>query len=295
MAAVAARREDGRRAARGAAGIPTRAARVRGASWLPPRIRPADRRAATRGLVVRRSGRQQGRPDARCCSRCAQGNTEAVSALLKAGADINQVSAGDHTSPLLMATINGQFDLAKVLLERGANPKLASDAGATPLYATINVQWAAKSLYPQPTAQTAAADDVSRAHGGAAQGRRRSERAAHEAPLVHVVQLRPARREHHGRDAVLARGVRHRRRRDEAAGGVRRGSQDSHAQARRPTARRRRAGRGGRSGEGSVRAARRFRPAGPASFRFTPRRASGTAKATRPTRTSTRPTAGCRR
>ena len=82
-----------------------------------------------------------------------QGNVESVNALLKAGADINQVSAGDHTSPLLLATINGQFDLAKLLLERGANPKLASDAGTTPLYATINVQWAAKSLYPQPTAQ----------------------------------------------------------------------------------------------------------------------------------------------
>ena len=83
-----------------------------------------------------------------------QGNTAAVMALLDAGAKINQVSEGDHTSPLLMATINGQFDLAKKLLERGADPKLASDAGATPLYATINVQWAAKSLYPQPTAQT---------------------------------------------------------------------------------------------------------------------------------------------
>lgn len=82
-----------------------------------------------------------------------QGYVESVLTLLKAGADINQVSAGDHTSPLLMATINGHFDLAKLLLERGANPKLASDAGATPLYATINVQWAAKSLYPQPTAQ----------------------------------------------------------------------------------------------------------------------------------------------
>ena len=82
-----------------------------------------------------------------------QGNTEAVNALLKAGADVNQVSTGDHTSPLLMATINGHFDLAKVLVERGANAKLASDAGTTPLYATINVQWAAKSLYPQPTAQ----------------------------------------------------------------------------------------------------------------------------------------------
>jgi ankyrin repeat protein len=82
-----------------------------------------------------------------------QGSAEAVAALLKAGADVNQISGGDHTSPLLMATINGQFDLAKTLLEHGANPKLASEAGTTPLYATINVQWAAKSLYPQPTAQ----------------------------------------------------------------------------------------------------------------------------------------------
>jgi uncharacterized protein len=83
-----------------------------------------------------------------------QGNTAAVMALLEAGAKINQVSEGDHTSPLLMATINGHFDLAKTLLARGGHAKLASDAGATPLYATINVQWAAKSLYPQPTAQT---------------------------------------------------------------------------------------------------------------------------------------------
>jgi len=83
-----------------------------------------------------------------------QGNGTAAIALLDAGAKVNQVSAGDHTSPLLMATINGHFDLAKQLMERGADVKLASDAGATPLYATINVQWAAKSLYPQPTAQT---------------------------------------------------------------------------------------------------------------------------------------------
>ena len=83
-----------------------------------------------------------------------EGNVEAVERLLKAGASIDQESEGDHTSPLLMATINGRFDLALMLLERGADPNCASDAGATPLYATINVQWAAKSLYPQPTAQT---------------------------------------------------------------------------------------------------------------------------------------------
>ena len=83
-----------------------------------------------------------------------QVNMNATLSLLDAGAKVNQVSTGDHTSPLLMATINGHFDIAKRLLQRGADPKLASDAGATPLYATINVQWAAKSLYPQPTAQT---------------------------------------------------------------------------------------------------------------------------------------------
>jgi ankyrin repeat protein len=81
-----------------------------------------------------------------------QGHTEAVVALLKLGADINEASRGDNTSPLLMATINGHFDLAAMLLQRGANPKQASDAGATPLYAALNVQWSAKSLYPQPTA-----------------------------------------------------------------------------------------------------------------------------------------------
>jgi len=81
------------------------------------------------------------------------GSDECVARLLEAGAKVNHVSEGDHSSPLLMATINGRFDMAKMLLEKGADVKLQSDAGAAPLYATINVQWAAKSLYPQPTAQ----------------------------------------------------------------------------------------------------------------------------------------------
>ena len=81
-----------------------------------------------------------------------QGSIESVQSLLNAGADINQIGAGDKTSPLLIATINGHFDLAKVLLDKGADPTLAADNGATPLYAALNCEWAPKSLYPQPRA-----------------------------------------------------------------------------------------------------------------------------------------------
>jgi ankyrin repeat protein len=81
-----------------------------------------------------------------------QGYMESSSALLKAGADVNLVSAGDKTSPLLMAVINGHFDLAQQLLEQGANPNLASVNGVTPLYGVLNVEWAPKALYPQPRA-----------------------------------------------------------------------------------------------------------------------------------------------
>lgn len=83
-----------------------------------------------------------------------EGHAELALSLIGAGADVNQTSEADHTSPLLMASLNGHFDLAKALLDKGANPKLASDAGTTPLYAVLNVQWSAKSLYPQPTAHT---------------------------------------------------------------------------------------------------------------------------------------------
>src|SRR5690606_26202889 len=82
-----------------------------------------------------------------------QGSTGSVEALLAAGADVNALTPSDNTSPLLIATINGQFDLAMLLLERGADPNLASDAGATPLFAAINIQWAPRSFYPQPRAQ----------------------------------------------------------------------------------------------------------------------------------------------
>ena len=81
-----------------------------------------------------------------------QGFTDVVTALIDGGADINQLNAGDKSSPLLIAIINGHFDLAKYLIEKGADPKLAAFNGVTPLYAVLNIQWAPKSLYPSPKA-----------------------------------------------------------------------------------------------------------------------------------------------
>src|SRR4030095_15436681 len=40
--------------------------------------------------------------------------------------------------------------LASALLARGADVRLASDAGATPLYGVLNMQWAPKARHPQP-------------------------------------------------------------------------------------------------------------------------------------------------
>ncbi|HIF22194.1 MAG TPA: ankyrin repeat domain-containing protein [Gemmatimonadetes bacterium] len=78
-----------------------------------------------------------------------QGHSGAVLTLLEAGADIDQVNA-EGTGPLMIAVINGHFDLAMRLVEEGADPTIASEAGGTPLYATIDQQWIPKAGYAQP-------------------------------------------------------------------------------------------------------------------------------------------------
>ena len=81
-----------------------------------------------------------------------EGHQAAASALIRGGASVNQARAGDRTTPLLMATINGHFDLARDFLDHGADPRLAAENGVTPLFAVLNCVWAPKSNYPQPRA-----------------------------------------------------------------------------------------------------------------------------------------------
>jgi ankyrin repeat protein len=80
------------------------------------------------------------------------GYAEAAAVLLDAGVDINRPTDGDRSSPMVVAAINGQYDLAMTMLAKGANPNLASDDGVAPLFAVINNEWQLRTWYPQPTA-----------------------------------------------------------------------------------------------------------------------------------------------
>jgi ankyrin repeat protein len=81
-----------------------------------------------------------------------QGAARSVAALIDAGVPVDPRSPGDKATPLLVAVINGHFDIAAALIEKGADPNLVSDAGVGPLYAALNVQWAPIAAYPQPRA-----------------------------------------------------------------------------------------------------------------------------------------------
>lgn len=82
-----------------------------------------------------------------------EGHMASVRELVAGGADVNLVSGGEKTSSITEAIINAHLDIAKYLLEHGADPKLANVDGLTPLYATVDMKWRHNSWYPQPTVE----------------------------------------------------------------------------------------------------------------------------------------------
>lgn len=81
-----------------------------------------------------------------------EGYRSTATLLADRGADIDQPTAGDGSSPMLVAVVNGNYDLARDLLDRGADPNQVSDDGAAPLFATLNIEWSLRTWYPQPQA-----------------------------------------------------------------------------------------------------------------------------------------------
>jgi ankyrin repeat protein len=67
-----------------------------------------------------------------------QGHLDVARQLVEGGADMN-IADPDNTTPLLLAILNLHFDVAGYLIEKGANPSLADDRGRTPLYGAIEM------------------------------------------------------------------------------------------------------------------------------------------------------------
>jgi uncharacterized protein len=62
-----------------------------------------------------------------------------VRALAEAGADLDAPDP-DGTTALNLAIINAHYDVAALLIEKGANPNVGDTAGMTPLYAAIDMR-----------------------------------------------------------------------------------------------------------------------------------------------------------
>jgi ankyrin repeat protein len=77
-----------------------------------------------------------------------EGQMDAIRELVAAGADLDVVAVTDKMSVMTTAIINGYFDIAKFLLDKGANPNLATTGSLAPLFATIDQGWAARTWYP---------------------------------------------------------------------------------------------------------------------------------------------------
>src|SRR5262249_7539696 len=76
------------------------------------------------------------------------GYADVAKLLLDSGFNVNLPSEGDRSTPITVALINGQYDLALSFLARGANPNLLNDDGVGPLFATLNNEWALRTWYP---------------------------------------------------------------------------------------------------------------------------------------------------
>ena len=88
------------------------------------------------------------------------GHLDAVRALVDVGADVDQVSGGDGSSPLVIAIANGHYTVAQFLLDRGADPNLVNIDGLGPLYATVNIRFAPVSWAPNPRTDQESVDSI---------------------------------------------------------------------------------------------------------------------------------------
>ena len=89
-----------------------------------------------------------------------EGALEAAVALAEGGAGLD-VQDPDGSTAMIFAIINGHYDVAAMLLEKGANPNLADSAGMAALYATVDMHtlpFMHGRPYPKPSGRLGVED-----------------------------------------------------------------------------------------------------------------------------------------
>ena len=144
------------------------------------------------------------------------GSVDATRALLDAGADVND-KLSDGESALVVATANAHWELASLLLDRGADPNLAG-AGWNALHQTVHSRRPNLGYTPGPVA-TGTLDSIEVVKKLIARGvnvnARMTKNGMKDGQRNRVNRL--------GRDRVLSRRQEHRLRGDEGARRCRRG------------------------------------------------------------------------
>jgi len=69
---------------------------------------------------------------------CMDGHVQVARLLLDHGADVN-MPPDSYESPLTLSACGGHFELASLLIERGANLEEVNDEGYTPLMEGLNI------------------------------------------------------------------------------------------------------------------------------------------------------------
>ena len=68
-----------------------------------------------------------------------EGHTEVAKIMIEMGDDVNAKEKERGGTPLILATYGGRVQVVKLLLEKGADPKLPDSSGKTPIdYAREN-------------------------------------------------------------------------------------------------------------------------------------------------------------
>jgi len=79
-----------------------------------------------------------------------EGCLECLPILAAAGANLNQADP-DGITPMVNSIINGHYDVARFLLDKGADPNLADKTGRAALYAAVDMHTMPASNRPSPS------------------------------------------------------------------------------------------------------------------------------------------------